>query len=108
MKWFLAAVLAALAIYSPELNTGGEPGWTVCAFHWLTGLDCPFCGMTRALCFLLKGHVREALGFHALSPLVLGIVLAHFGPRSVWSRIPWMAVGVLFLLFGLGRLTLNR
>ena len=46
MKWFLAAVLAALAIYSPELNTGGEPGWTVCAFHWLTGLDCPFCGMT--------------------------------------------------------------
>ena len=103
MKWFLGAALAALALYNPDLKASGEPTWSVCAFHWLTGLDCPLCGMTRALCFLLKGHVREAIGFHALSPLALTVFLAHFGPRSLWSRIPWTAVGALFLAFGIGR-----
>ena len=59
--------------------------------------------MTRALHALLKGRADEALAFHVLSPLVLAIILAHLGPRSRWSRTPWVAIGALFAVFGVGR-----
>ena len=35
----------------------------------MTGLLCPGCGGTRAVAALLRGHVREALGWNALVAL---------------------------------------
>ena len=104
MRWFIAAVLAVLFFYDPSLDSNGEPKWMVCGFHWLTGLECPLCGMTRALLYLVKGRLWTALQFHALSPLVLAILLTHLGPRTWWRRIPWKPSGVVLLIFGCGRL----
>ena len=42
-----------------------------CAFRTLTGVDCPFCGMTRATVALAHGDVAAALAAHPLAPLVL-------------------------------------
>jgi hypothetical protein len=49
-----AAVLVAAAL----LPAGWESPLPLCLVKWLTGLDCPGCGMTRA--FLLIGHGRLA------------------------------------------------
>ncbi len=32
----------------------------ICPFHWLTGLDCPFCGAQRMFLALLHGNFVEA------------------------------------------------
>jgi len=52
-----------------------NPTYLICGFRWLTGIPCPFCGMTRALSLLLKGQWNLALRFHPLSPIVLAILL---------------------------------
>jgi hypothetical protein len=51
----------------------------------LTGLECPLCGLTRALFALGKGHWMEALRFHALAPLAAAMLAA------LWWRRPWVA-----------------
>lgn len=42
-----------------------------CAFHRLTGLNCPGCGGTRCLHALLNGHPLEALRDNALILIAL-------------------------------------
>ncbi len=41
-----------------------------CAFHALTGLQCPGCGATRALYHMLHGDIRAAIQFNLLFVLV--------------------------------------
>jgi Protein of unknown function (DUF2752) len=50
----------------------GGPG---CPFRNATGIDCPFCGMTRATLAMGGGDFGRALEFHPLAPfVVLGIL----------------------------------
>lgn len=86
-----AAVLLA-AIYA--LRQYGPDGWLpACAFHTLTGLNCPCCGMTRATVAALHGHLGNAfrlnpLGMLLLPPAMLGLGLELIG----WVRgkpLPW-------------------
>jgi hypothetical protein len=72
-----------------------QPRISLCGFLWLTGRPCPFCGLTRALAYLLKGDVALALTFHPLSPLALIALLIMFlgDPcRMVWERTGWRSV----------------
>jgi hypothetical protein len=92
----IAAVLAILWCATPP------PAVRLCAFHWLTGLDCPLCGLTRGLCAFVKGQWAEAVRLNALTPLGLTMLLALFwrGPRTarLWS------VGVAaFAVYGVWR-----
>jgi hypothetical protein len=89
-------------------------GIPVCAFHWLTGRPCPLCGLTRGLFHIAKGHWTAAIGYHALSPLVLLMILAMF-VVNLWpplKRLPvpailrrhaWPCFAALFLGYGVGR-----
>ena len=71
--------MAALAIgaFAPAswsaAIAGGGPS---CPFRFATGIDCPFCGMTRATLALGRGDWHTALAFHPLAPVVLVGVLA--------------------------------
>jgi hypothetical protein len=61
-------------------NPATHPFYPVCQFHRLTGLNCPGCGMTRALYALLHGNFSAALRDNALFVLTLGALAV----RGVW------------------------
>ena len=100
--WRLAASLGILAVLW-SVTPPAEPHLRLCGFYWLTGLPCPLCGMTRALCALVKGHWSEALHFHALSPLGLAMLLSLCWDVS-WRPRLWTAG--LAALAGYGALRL--
>ncbi len=51
-----------------------------CIFRWVTGLPCPFCGMTTAFALLARGEWAAAFGIHVLGPVAYvftwGVLLA--------------------------------
>ncbi|MDR3460159.1 MAG: DUF2752 domain-containing protein [Verrucomicrobiae bacterium] len=81
---FAALVLGALAVIIGTLvfffNPATHGFYPVCQFHRLTGLNCPGCGMTRALYALLHGDLPTALRDNALLVLALPALLA----RGLW------------------------
>ena len=76
----IALVLAALVFF---LNPATHGFYPVCQFHRLTGLNCPGCGMTRALYALLHGDLATALRDNALLVLGLPVLLA----RGLWLAV---------------------
>ena len=91
----MALLFGALWRFTPPVH----PAFHLCAFHWLTGRPCPLCGLTRAMFELAKGHWRAALGFNALSPLALAMLLALFWEIPGRSRL-WTAGLAAFALYG--------
>jgi len=95
------AVFATLWCFTPA----AEPSFRVCGFHWLTGRDCPLCGLTRAMFALAKGHWTQAFHFNALSPL--GFVMLFALVLDVpWLARLWMFGGAAFAVYGIFRLVL--
>ena len=76
----LAATAAGIAATVFFFNPSAHGFYPVCQFHRLTGLNCPGCGMTRALYALLHGNFPTALRDNAL--LVFGLAAAAI--RGVW------------------------
>jgi len=74
----LAALGGAVVIF--WFNPATHSFYPVCQFHQLTGLNCPGCGMTRAVSALLHGQWAVALRDNLL--LVLG--LGGLAVRGVW------------------------
>ena len=75
-----------------------------CPLNWYTGLQCPACGGTRAVFYLLRGDITAALRLNAFI-----VILAGFLPFWLlvarWRRsaiILWVVAG-LFILFGIVR-----
>jgi len=71
-----------------------------CNFHALTGLPCPFCGMTTAFAHMVRGNVREAvlaqpmgaIGFVAtifVLPLALIGLVTGKDLLGKLMRFPW-------------------
>jgi hypothetical protein len=52
-----------------------------CAFKLLTGFDCPGCGGTRMVWYLLHGNVLEAARYHFVALLAV--------PVLAWAYIVW-------------------
>ena len=104
------SALAFFRLYIPPLDTP-----SFCGFLWITGSQCPLCGMTRALCAIGHGDIQAAIALHPLSPLaftfVIGMAvtallqLTGFPLRPPWqsSRF-WIAAAALFACFGVLRI----
>ncbi len=73
----VAVSWAAVAALRP-----GDAGPTPCPWRNLTGLDCPFCGSTRAAVALANGDVLAAVDHNAL--FVLGVLPLAFLAWGVW------------------------
>lgn len=105
---FTLATLGAAAVGAfgsddarAQLGTGGP----ACPFLALTGVPCPFCGLTRATIALGHGDVHGALGFHPLAPLVLALILGIcaivIAGRAEWLRPRRRVVALCAVIAGI-------
>lgn len=84
LPWLGAGALLALAGVALAALTGtGEP---VCALRRVAGLECPTCGMTRALGLLARGAWRESLALH---PWAAALALQAAAAWALWGA--WLA-----------------
>lgn len=93
--------------FNPTIGSEGPTG--SCAFRALTGLDCPGCGGTRALWYLLHGNLPAAARSHVMAvfaaPFVLYAYVAWSVNRMFHTRLPMLRitptmVGVFFGIWG--------
>ena len=91
----LAAAALAVAAVVFFFNPATHQFYPVCQFHRLTGLNCPGCGMTRALYELLHGKLSGALRDNALFVMSLGAVMVR-GAWFGWNKIRGRANGDFF------------
>jgi hypothetical protein len=98
---FAAAMLAGLVIGATGaerahhlLQTGGP----ICPLLALTGLSCPFCGMTRATLAIGAGEWSRAFALHPLAPFVLVAALVAAisiaSGRDRWMRAPHVLIAI--------------
>ncbi len=97
-RWLALALLPAAALLLRGLPSAGLPAWvpfsTSCGA--ITGLPCIFCGLTRALHFVLEGEFARALYFNWLAfPFVaaaIALYLLLFAEvltrRNLLARLP--------------------
>ena len=93
---FGAAAMFGIAAIRPALPDAlplGPP----CPLRTLTGIPCPFCGMTRGVVALVHGHVSTAFSFNPGAFLVVAMALLLLVAwRWQRVRIPMWAVFVFF------------
>ena len=84
-----------------------------CASRWLFGIDCPGCGLTRSIIYLMHGQLAESLKIHRLGWLFLLLIVSQI-PYRLWClygngvRVPWNDLADRVLWGGLiGLLVLN-
>jgi hypothetical protein len=80
----LAVAACGALVGGSEIGEGPLP----CPFRAVTGLPCPFCGMTHSLLALGAGDMRESVELNPIGPAVLllaGVGLWGFG-RAALAR----------------------
>ncbi len=74
---------------------GAVEGPTLCPFLTVTGLPCPFCGLTRALMALGDGDVGASMAFSPLgmlaAPLALVLSWRLAGAARAGRALAWPA-----------------
>ena len=80
--WLLPAVLVIAWFYFPYCQTGPN----LCIWRALFHRNCPGCGLTRGICFLVHGRVREAIAFNPLSIVAISLMSMNFANelRTIW------------------------
>ena len=76
-----AGVFALLVLGTALLDPDRPLPFEVCGFKYLTGLPCPTCGLTRALCHALRGDWTQSLSYHPAG-LLLAVALVAW---ILWS-----------------------
>ncbi len=76
----ILALLGAIILVSIYFDCAAQK-LSFCLFHFITGLPCPSCGMTRGFIAIGNGHFISAILFNPASILVyittcVGFVLA--------------------------------
>ena len=110
----IAALFAALALgFSWVMPERGAYGVDICAFHALTGIPCPGCGMTRAFRAIGHGAFAQAWRLNPFAfPLYVACGLCLLAP---FTPLPWqrhqrslayagIGLSIAMAAFGLARM----
>jgi hypothetical protein len=101
--WGRRYCLTVLALFALGLVLFTPPDLPLCAFRWITGRPCPFCGLTHAVFALAKGRLAEALRWNPLSPLAVLMIAGTFWNARRMARF-WTPCIAIFGAYGLFRL----
>jgi hypothetical protein len=71
-----AATGGALALGAAGLVSGASATGLTCLFTTVTGVDCPFCGMTHGVAAIGAGDLGAAVAANPLAPLAVALALA--------------------------------
>jgi hypothetical protein len=77
------AIGACIYVGLVDPNTSSSAFYPQCTFKALTGLDCPGCGLTRAMHAVVTGHPLRALDHNILIALIL--------PLAVYTYFVWVS-----------------
>jgi hypothetical protein len=77
-----------------------------CPFHLLTGLYCPGCGLTRAICELACGHIGAAIRLNAFMMVMIPLIglttliqiIAHHQVK-ISNRAAWMILASMLIFW---------
>lgn len=104
------AVLILGGIWAVCFLAAGLIKWipfSICGFQYLTGLPCPFCGGTRCLAAMGKGHFLEAMLIHplafasVLALIFLGIYKLVTKKKNTFSpKFFWIVLGLVLVNWG--------
>ena len=101
-------ILGGAALIGAVDTSGGR---ILCPFRLATGLDCPFCGGTRATHSFLNAHIGPAFDHNVLVAvfvpvaLLVGVLLLWRGITGRGWRVPmpsrnvWIALGFITVIF---------
>lgn len=80
-----------------------------CPFHFLTGLNCPFCGTQRLAWALLHGNVSEAFHYNpfvfCLLPVVLLVAVFYLFCKPLRPKMKWIYDDKTFVCYLLAALS---
>ena len=76
--WLLGGAALAGCAYVAVVDPNRSSLYPQCPFRMITGLDCPGCGMTRAVHSLLHGDLVAAASHNLLMVVTAVIALAWF------------------------------
>ena len=86
IAWFSGVNAGAIKLAGIQLPT-------VCGFKLLTSLDCPGCGLTRALVFAIHGKFRESYFMHIWGIPLLAVLILQIPYRLIRTFRPeWQPV----------------
>ena len=98
-----AATGGAFVLGAASLLGGTTATGLSCVFAALTGVDCPFCGLTHGVAALGAGDPAGALAAHPLAPIAVGLAIAvpavllrrhrlQVAPAVLWALIALVLV----------------
>ncbi len=83
----IEGVIASGALITSAILPHGEiDGLNLCPHYYLTGQECPFCGMTRGVVAITHLDLKSALDFNLGTPLIY-LAFIYVSLRSLVSII---------------------
>jgi hypothetical protein len=93
-RWIIA-LLIAVTFVQIVLTATGISAWQ-CPVRSTLGVDCPGCGLTRAMVLLIQGHWQASFDLHAFAPIFLGIGIflatGSILPSGLQQRVAYQTV----------------
>ncbi|MFA5271706.1 MAG: DUF2752 domain-containing protein [Candidatus Omnitrophota bacterium] len=94
----LCSLASGVALYLLKIDLlRFSPKIQLCFFHSITGIPCPFCGMTRAFLAIGQLNFVKAFGFHPLSIIALAIMVIYLCAKKFPLWLQHRAWAYLFL-----------
>ncbi len=98
----LSVVIILAAMVFLYFHNPSEEPFIICMFNYITGLQCPGCGATRALYSLMHLDVISAIKFNLLFtltvPLLIYVAVRKLMNKKYKINIKYLYLYVIFLV----------